>query len=236
MGGWCGMKCARSRVRVGCNLNEEFSVKAGVYQGSCLRPLLLLTIPEALFQEFRTGCRWKNLYADDLVIITEPLEELSRTWSSGRPTWKERDFGSTWAKPRSWYLGQCSTCFRSLAETHVACVSRASAQIPFSVVVVPVGSTRKAVASIVFWGLMPASYINGALDRPDQFMADLWHKSQWVGRSLKWRHPSITLETAYPQGEVVNSLLSHDALSHEATSANFCTSSPPAHFPSPAVE
>ena len=27
-----------------------------------------------------------------------------RSWSSGRPTWKERDFGSTWAKPRSWYL------------------------------------------------------------------------------------------------------------------------------------
>ena len=30
----------RSRVCVGCNLSEEFSVKVGIHQGSCLNPLL----------------------------------------------------------------------------------------------------------------------------------------------------------------------------------------------------
>ena len=77
-------------------------------------------------------------------------------------------------------------------KTNETCVSRASAQIPFSVVVVPVWSTRKAVASIVVWGLMPPSGVNGALDRPDQLMADLWQKSESVGRSLRWCHPSVT--------------------------------------------
>ena len=90
----------------------------------------------------------------------------NRSWSYGRPTWKERDFGSIWAKPRSWYLGQGSMCLRSLAKTSVACVSRASTQILFSVVVVPVGSTRNAVASLAVWSLMPASGVNSALDRP----------------------------------------------------------------------
>ena len=59
-----------------------------------------------------------------------------RNWSSWRPTWKERDFWSTWAKPRSWYLWRGSMCFRSLEKTSVARVSRVSAQIPFSAAVV----------------------------------------------------------------------------------------------------
>ena len=64
--------------------------------------------------------------------------------------------------------GPGSMCFRSLAKTPVAWVSRASAQIPFSGVVVPVGSTRNAVVSLTFWSLMPAAGINVALDKPDQ--------------------------------------------------------------------
>ena len=40
-----------------------------------------------------------------------------RSWSSGRPTWKEMHFGSTWANPWSWYLSRSSMCFRSLAKT-----------------------------------------------------------------------------------------------------------------------
>ena len=56
-----------------------------------------------------------------------------RSWSSGRLTWKERDFGSTWAKPRSWFLGQDSMCFGNPAKTPVVCVSKTSTPAPFSV-------------------------------------------------------------------------------------------------------
>ena len=31
---------------------------------------------EALSSEFRTGCSWELLYADDLVLIAESMEEL----------------------------------------------------------------------------------------------------------------------------------------------------------------
>ena len=66
---------ARSRVRVGEGYSEEFEVKVGVHQGSVLSQLLFIIVLEALSHEFRCGVPWEDLYADDLVIIDESLEE-----------------------------------------------------------------------------------------------------------------------------------------------------------------
>ena len=49
-----------------------------MHQGSVLSPLLFIIVLEALSQELRTGSPWELLYADDLVIITETIEELSQ--------------------------------------------------------------------------------------------------------------------------------------------------------------
>ena len=76
---------ARSRVHVGEGYSDEFEVKVGVLQGSVLSPLLFIIVLEALSCEFCSGVPWEDLYADDLVIIAESLEECVR-----RPlTWKE---------------------------------------------------------------------------------------------------------------------------------------------------
>ena len=66
---------ARSRVRVGEGFSKEFEVKVGVHQGSVLSPLLFIIVLEALSREFRAGVPWEDLYADDLVIIADSLEE-----------------------------------------------------------------------------------------------------------------------------------------------------------------
>ena len=76
---------ARSRIHVGEGYSEEFEVKVGVHQGSVLNPLLFIIVLEALSREFRCGVLWKDLYADDLVIIAELLEECVRRLL----TWKE---------------------------------------------------------------------------------------------------------------------------------------------------
>ena len=63
--------------------SEEFEVKVGVHQGSVLSPLLFIIVLEALSREFRSGVPWEDLYADDIVIVTESLEECVRrllTW------------------------------------------------------------------------------------------------------------------------------------------------------------
>ena len=69
----------RSHVHVGEGYSTEFEVKAGVHQGSVLSPLLFIIVLEALSREFRSGIPWEDLYADDLVIIAESLEECVRS-------------------------------------------------------------------------------------------------------------------------------------------------------------
>ena len=66
------------RVRVGEGFSKEFEVKVGVHQGSVLSPLLFIIVLEALSREFRAGVPWEDLYADDLVIIADSLEECVR--------------------------------------------------------------------------------------------------------------------------------------------------------------
>ncbi|XP_048753153.2 uncharacterized protein LOC125664425 [Ostrea edulis] len=66
---------ARGCVRFGDGYSEEFAVKVGVHQGSVLSPLLFIIVLEALSREFRTSVPLEDLYADDLVIITDSLDE-----------------------------------------------------------------------------------------------------------------------------------------------------------------
>ena len=75
----------RSHVLVGEGYSEEFEVKVGVHQGSVLSQLLFIIVLEALLREFSSGVPWEDLYANDLVIIAESLEECVRRLL----TWKE---------------------------------------------------------------------------------------------------------------------------------------------------
>ena len=69
---------ARSGVRVDKGFSKELEVKVRVHQGSILSPLLFIIVLEALSCEFRAGVPWEDLYADDLVIIADSLEECVR--------------------------------------------------------------------------------------------------------------------------------------------------------------
>ena len=71
-------KDVRSRVREGDGYSEEFDFGEGVHQGSVLSPLLFIIVLEALSREFRTGCPWELMYADDLKSVLSPW----RTWKT----------------------------------------------------------------------------------------------------------------------------------------------------------
>ena len=60
-------------------------MKVSVHQGSVISPLLFIIVLEALSREFCSWVPWEDLYADDLVIIAELLEECVRRLL----TWKE---------------------------------------------------------------------------------------------------------------------------------------------------
>ena len=79
-------KDAKSRVRINGKYSEDFNVNVGVHQGLVLSPLLFIIILEALSREFHTGVPWELLYADDLALIAESLEECIEkfeAWKSG---------------------------------------------------------------------------------------------------------------------------------------------------------
>ena len=67
---------ARSKVRVQGVFSEEFPVRVGVHQGSVLSPLLFIMVMEAVSRGFSKGSPWELLYADDLAVIAESMEEL----------------------------------------------------------------------------------------------------------------------------------------------------------------
>ena len=66
--------------------SEEFVVKVGVHQGSVLSPLLFIMVLEALSREFIVGLPLEMLYADDLVLLAESMEEVTeryKRWQFG---------------------------------------------------------------------------------------------------------------------------------------------------------
>ena len=67
-----------SQVGVGYGFSQEFEVNVGVHQESIRSPLLFIIVLEALPCEFRACVPWEDLYADNLVIIADSLEECVR--------------------------------------------------------------------------------------------------------------------------------------------------------------
>ena len=56
-------------MRVNGQYIEEFRVRVQVF-------LLFILVLEALSREFRTGLPWELLYANDLAVIADSLEEF----------------------------------------------------------------------------------------------------------------------------------------------------------------
>ena len=127
---------ARSRVRVGEGYSEEFEVTVGVHQGSVLSPLLFIIVLEALSGEFRSGVPWEDLYADDLVIIAESLEECVRRLLTWKEAMEKKGLRVNAGKKRSWSAVRDWTSCRVQANFHAPSAMAAST-----------GCTRNAVGS-----------------------------------------------------------------------------------------
>ena len=62
-----------------------------IYQGSVLSPFFFIIVMEALSHDFRTGCPWELLYANDLVIVAESLGELKVRLKNWKGRTKEKE-------------------------------------------------------------------------------------------------------------------------------------------------
>ena len=101
-----------------------------VHQGSVLSPLLFIIVLEALSREFRTGCPWELLYADDLMISAGSKEELLvkvKTWKTemekkglrvnmGKTKIMESGINLDWLKKSGKY--PCGVCLTGVGRTN----------------------------------------------------------------------------------------------------------------------
>ena len=67
---------SRTKVRVGSGTSDEFGVRVGVHQGSVLSPLIFAIVVDVVTEHAREGLLNEILYADDLVLMSESLEDL----------------------------------------------------------------------------------------------------------------------------------------------------------------
>ena len=69
-------KGAKTRVKVGGGHSEEFDVGVSVHQGSVVSPFLFSIVLDVLPEDGRKSALYELLYADDLVLMAETMEEL----------------------------------------------------------------------------------------------------------------------------------------------------------------
>ena len=69
-------KGCKTAVSVDGELSSSFSVKVGVHQRPALSPLLFIMLMDVLIENVRDGSLMELLYADDLVLRGESLNEV----------------------------------------------------------------------------------------------------------------------------------------------------------------
>ena len=69
-------KGCKTAVTVDGEVSSSFSVKVGVHQGSALSPILFIIVMDVLTEDVRGGSLMELLYADDLVLCGELLNEV----------------------------------------------------------------------------------------------------------------------------------------------------------------
>ena len=67
---------ARSHIIVNETFSNDFLVQVGLNQGSVLSSLLFIIKLESLSREIKSGCLDKLCYGDDLVLVSETLNNL----------------------------------------------------------------------------------------------------------------------------------------------------------------
>ncbi|KAK6762472.1 hypothetical protein RB195_023264 [Necator americanus] len=75
-----------SVVQCAAGTSRPFPVQVGVHQGSSLSPLLFILCMDTITKEIQKQHPWTLLFADDVMLASEPLDDLQKQVQS----WKDR--------------------------------------------------------------------------------------------------------------------------------------------------
>ena len=182
---------SNARSRVGEGYSEEFEVKVGVHQGSVLSPLLFIIVLEALSREFRSVVPLEDLYADDLVIIAESLEECVRKNLTWKEAMEKKGLRVNAGKTKIMICGTGLDLLQSSGEFPCASVPLEWAATASSAMAASTGCTRNAVGSSP-WKKTLTTDVHGARELHAPWMADHRRKFRTDLTSLRWQLPFAT--------------------------------------------
>ena len=77
---------AKTKVRVGSELSQEFLVQVGVHQGFVLLPLLFAIAVENAREELMN----EILYADSLILMSESMENSKEKFLKWKETFESK--------------------------------------------------------------------------------------------------------------------------------------------------
>ena len=115
---------AKTRVRVGSAYFEEFEVKVGVHQGSVLTPLLFAIVVDVITENARRGVMNELTYADDLVIMSETMEDLKERFWNGKDVLESKDLKVNTRKTKVMVTGSEGELFKSKTDPCGVCGRR----------------------------------------------------------------------------------------------------------------
>ena len=115
---------AETKVRVGLGLTEEFSVKVGVHQGSVLSPLLFAMVIDEVTENAKKGWIKQILYADDLVLMRETMEELRENFDEWREAFESKGMRVNLGKAKLMVSGMEEETFDSKIDPCGVCGAR----------------------------------------------------------------------------------------------------------------
>ena len=81
----------KAKVKVGTIHSDEFSVKVGVHQGSVLSPLLFAFLIDVVTEGVKEGLLEGILYADDLLLMAETIQDVCRKFYKWKNDSKEKE-------------------------------------------------------------------------------------------------------------------------------------------------
>ena len=127
-------KGAKTQVRVGSELSEQFGVKVGVHQGSVLSPLVFAVVVDVVTEDARNGLLGEMLYADDLVLTSETIEGLREKFQKWKQAFESKGLKVNLGKTKMLVSGMegevseskidpCGVCGKRVMTNSVVCTT-----------------------------------------------------------------------------------------------------------------
>ena len=122
----------KSRVKTLAGISEDFDIEVGVHQGSSISPLLFIIVMEEVTKEGRSGGFWDILYADDIILTAETIEELKDMFNKWDQQLTSKGFKINMNKSKFMISGKekhvietgkfpCSVCHKGVGANSVQC-------------------------------------------------------------------------------------------------------------------